>query len=51
MTFAEQGDKTRLTVRMLFESAELRDRVAEEYGAVEGLHQTLGRLAEHLAKA
>jgi uncharacterized protein YndB with AHSA1/START domain len=50
VTFDEQGDKTRLTVQMLFESAELRDRVAEEFGAVEGLNQTLGRLGTHLPK-
>ncbi len=49
-TFAEEGKKTRLTVRMLFESAAQRDQVAEEFGAVEGLSQTLGRLAAYLAK-
>ena len=48
--FAEQGGKTELTVRMLFETAALRDKVAEEFGAVEGLNQTLGRLGEHLTK-
>lgn len=47
-TFAERGKQTEITVRMVFESAELRDRVAREYGAVEGLHQTLGRLAVFL---
>ena len=49
-TFAEQGDKTKLTVRMLFESAAQRDKVIKEFAAVEGLNQTLGRLEEHLAK-
>jgi uncharacterized protein YndB with AHSA1/START domain len=44
-TFAEQGDKTRLTVRMLFESAALRDKVAAEFGAVEGLHHLAQLLA------
>lgn len=48
--FAEEGQKTRLTMQMLFATAELRDKVAREFGAVEGLHQTLGRLAEELAK-
>jgi uncharacterized protein YndB with AHSA1/START domain len=50
VTFEAQGDKTRLTVQMLFESAELRNKVAEEFGAVEGLNQTLGRLETHLPK-
>jgi hypothetical protein len=35
---------------MIFESAELRDRVAAERGAVEGLNQTLSHLAEYLAQ-
>lgn len=51
VTFAEQGDKTEVTVRMLFDTAAQRDKVAKEFGAVEGLRQTLGRLAEYLAKA
>jgi uncharacterized protein YndB with AHSA1/START domain len=34
---------------MLFESAELRDKVAKQFGAVEGLQQTLGRLDEKLS--
>ncbi|HTW63871.1 MAG TPA: SRPBCC domain-containing protein [Bryobacteraceae bacterium] len=49
VTFVETGGKTRVNVRMVFESAELRDRVALEYGAVEGLNQTLERLGEELA--
>jgi uncharacterized protein YndB with AHSA1/START domain len=48
-TFEPQGDKTAVTVRMQFESAELRDKVAKEFGAVEGLNQTLDRLGEKLA--
>jgi uncharacterized protein YndB with AHSA1/START domain len=50
VTFAERGGKTELSVRMVFESAAERDRVAREYGAVEGLHQTLKRLSEYLAQ-
>jgi uncharacterized protein YndB with AHSA1/START domain len=51
VTFVEQNDnQTLVTVEMMFESAELRDRVAQEYGAVEGLQQTLGRLAGLLSK-
>jgi uncharacterized protein YndB with AHSA1/START domain len=47
-TFTAEGDKTRVEVRMVFESAELRDKVARDFGAVEGLHQTLERLGERL---
>ncbi len=50
VTFSEQGGKTRVTVRMLFESSAERDRVAKEFGAVEGLNQTLERLDEQLAR-
>jgi uncharacterized protein YndB with AHSA1/START domain len=39
---------TRLTIRMVFESAAERDRVARDYGAVEGGKQTLERLETHL---
>ncbi|MDP9119795.1 MAG: SRPBCC family protein [Acidobacteriota bacterium] len=50
VNFAEEGGKTRLTARMVFESAALRAKVAQKFGAVEGLYETLERLAEHLAK-
>jgi uncharacterized protein YndB with AHSA1/START domain len=50
VTFAEQGDKTEVTVRMLFPSAQAREHVVKKYGAIEGLNQTLGRLGEHLEK-
>ncbi len=49
VTFEEQGSRTLLTLRMLFPSIEERDRVVNEYGALEGGRQTLERLAEHLA--
>ena len=49
VSFEEEHGKTRLTMTMLFETAELRDGVVKAYGAVEGLHQTLGRLEDHLA--
>jgi uncharacterized protein YndB with AHSA1/START domain len=49
VTFAEQGGKTRLTMRSLFETAEERDNVVNKYGAIEGGNQTLERLAGHLA--
>jgi uncharacterized protein YndB with AHSA1/START domain len=49
VTFEDLGGKTRLTMRAVFPSAAERNRVAEEYGAIEGAEQTLGRLAAHLA--
>ena len=49
VTFAEQGGKTKLTLRMVFDTAEERNTVVEKYGAVEGGKQTLERLGEHLA--
>jgi uncharacterized protein YndB with AHSA1/START domain len=49
-TFEAQGEKTKLTVRMVFATAAARDHVVKTYQAIEGGNQTLGRLAEHLAK-
>src|SRR5579863_6094272 len=48
-TFLPLGTKTLVSVRMVFESAELRNKVAKEHGAVEGLNQTLERLGEALS--
>ena len=50
VVFEEEGEKTRVTVRMMFASAEERDLVAEQFGAVEGLTQTLDRLGEQVAE-
>ncbi len=50
VTFAEQGGKTTVTVRMLFESAADREKVIMQFGALEGLTQTLGRLGDHVAR-
>jgi len=50
VTFAEEGGKTRLEMRSVFPSAKARDFVVENYGAVEGMHQTLGRLEEYLTE-
>jgi uncharacterized protein YndB with AHSA1/START domain len=49
-TFEEQGDKTKLILRMVFDSPEERERVNKDLGFVEGGKQTLARLAEQLAK-
>jgi len=48
VTFAARGDKTELTMRMVFPSAAARSAVAEKYHAVEGAKETLARLAEHV---
>jgi uncharacterized protein YndB with AHSA1/START domain len=49
VTFEAQGAGTRLTLRSVFETRELRDKVAEQYRAVEGASQTLARLGRYLA--
>ena len=49
VTFDDENGKTRLTLRMVAESATERDRMIE-FGALDGGNQTLERLAEHLAK-
>jgi uncharacterized protein YndB with AHSA1/START domain len=50
VTFEKQGDKTKLTMRMVFESAAELDRVNREYGAIEGAKQNIARLEEYLTK-
>ncbi len=44
------GARTRLTLRMVFDTPEERDLVVRDYGAIEGGKQTLARLAEMLAR-
>ncbi len=50
VTFAEQGDRTKLTMRMLFQSDAQRETVVKTYNAIEGANQTLARLGEQLTK-
>jgi len=45
---AVEASKTRVTIRMVFPTVAARDTIVREYGAIEGAHQTLERLAEHL---
>ncbi len=45
VTFEDWDGRTRLTAHMLFPSAAERERVIQRFGAVEGLKQTLERLA------
>lgn len=50
VTFADEGGKTRLTLRSVFPTAEALAAVMK-FGAVEGAHQTLARLAAYLDEA
>jgi uncharacterized protein YndB with AHSA1/START domain len=48
--FEEEGkNKTKLTMKIVFQTPEARKECVEKFGAVEGGHQTLTRLAEYLA--
>lgn len=49
-TFAEDGGKTTVTVRMEFATAELRNKVVEQFGADRGLEEELGKLDAYLTK-
>src|SRR5262249_12441731 len=49
VTFADEGGRTRLTMRAVFATPEERDAVVEKYGAVEGAKQTVDRLEEQVA--
>jgi uncharacterized protein YndB with AHSA1/START domain len=51
ITFEDLNGKTKLTMRSVFPTAEDRDLVVKQYGAIEGGNQTLARLDEHLAGA
>jgi uncharacterized protein YndB with AHSA1/START domain len=42
--------RTKVTIRMVFPSAENRNFVVKEFGAIEGGRQTLERLGEYLTK-
>ena len=46
----ERNDNTELVMTMVFPSAEILERVAREYGAIEGGRQTLARLEQLLAE-
>lgn len=51
ITFEDRGDATEVRLRSLFPTKARRDEVIEQYGAIEGAEQTLGRLAGYLASA
>ena len=49
VTFADEGGRTRLTMRSLFPTAAAREYVVREVKAIEGGNQTIDRLSEYLA--
>lgn len=48
-TFVDRGGKTEVTMKGVWESVELRDRVARQFNAIQGMHDTLDRLGEAVA--
>lgn len=50
VTFAEEGGNTRLTMHSLFKTAEARNFVVNEYGAIERGNETVNHLEEYLVK-
>jgi uncharacterized protein YndB with AHSA1/START domain len=50
VTFAPEGEATRIEMRTLFPTKELRDEAIEKYHAIEGGQQTLGKLAGYVAE-
>ena len=49
ITFADEGGRTRLTMRSLFPTAAAREYVVREVKAIEGGNQTLDRLVQFLS--
>lgn len=49
LTFEDHGASTVVVMRTVFPTAELRDQAVEEFHAIEGGQQTLGRLAAYVA--
>jgi uncharacterized protein YndB with AHSA1/START domain len=50
VTFTESESETKVSIRMLFDSAADLEKVVVEYGAVKGLAENLDKLQEHLDK-
>jgi uncharacterized protein YndB with AHSA1/START domain len=48
VNFEKQGNKTFLSMRSVFDSAEELERVIREFGAKEGMQQTISRLEEYV---
>lgn len=50
ITFVETTNGTEVTLRSVFQARSQHDRAIEEYNAIEGANQTLGRLAAYLTR-
>ena len=50
VTFAEKDENTKVTMKMLFHSAEELEKSIKEFGAIEGAKSTFGRLENQLPK-
>jgi uncharacterized protein YndB with AHSA1/START domain len=50
LTFEPAGEQTRITMRTVFPTKELRDEAVEKYHAIEGGEQTLRNLAAYVAE-
>jgi uncharacterized protein YndB with AHSA1/START domain len=50
LAFEPAGDETRIVMRTVFPTKELRDEAVEKYHAIEGGEQTLGNLAAYVAE-
>ncbi|TDW91663.1 SRPBCC family protein [Kribbella sp. VKM Ac-2566] len=49
LTFVLDGAATRIEMRTVFRTKELRDEAVEKYGAIEGGRQTLSKLATYVS--
>ena len=50
LTFAPDGGATRIEMRTVFPTKELRDQAVEKYHAIEGGRQTLSKLATYVTE-
>jgi uncharacterized protein YndB with AHSA1/START domain len=50
LTFEPAGEQTRIVMRTVFPTKDLRDEAVEKYHAIEGGEQTLGNLAAYVAE-
>jgi uncharacterized protein YndB with AHSA1/START domain len=50
LTFQPHGEATRIVMRTVFPTKQLRDEAVERYHAIEGGEQTLSNLAAYVAK-
>ena len=50
LTFEPVGEETRIVMRAVFPTKELRDEAVEKYHAIEGGEQTLGNLAAYVTE-